>query len=65
MPSRIANTIGFANVQAYLQVQNLATFTKYTGLNPEIQTGNDNTLSFDGGYMPVSRTLTAGLNVGF
>jgi hypothetical protein len=65
MPSKIANTIGFANVQAYLQVQNLATFTKYTGLNPEIQTGNDNTLSFDGGYMPVSRTLTAGLNVGF
>ncbi len=65
MPSRIANTIGFANVQAYFQVQNLATFTKYTGLNPEIQTGADNTLSFDGGYMPVSRTLTAGLNIGF
>jgi TonB-dependent starch-binding outer membrane protein SusC len=43
----------------------LATFTKYTGLNPEIQTGADNTLSFDGGYMPVSRTLLVGLNVGF
>ena len=65
MPSKLANTIGFANVQAYVQVQNLATFTKYTGLNPEIQTGADNTLSFDGGYMPVSRTLLVGLNVGF
>lgn len=65
MPSKLANTIGFANVQAYVQVQNLATFTKYTGLNPEIQTGADNTLSFDGGYMPVSRTLLLGLNVGF
>ncbi|MBC7407650.1 MAG: TonB-dependent receptor [Arcicella sp.] len=65
MPSRIVNAIGFANLQAYVQVQNLATFTKYTGLNPEIQTGNDNTLSFDGGYMPVSRTLLVGLNLGF
>lgn len=65
MPSKVVNAIGFANLQAYVQVQNLATFTKYTGLNPEIQTGNDNTLSFDGGYMPVSRTLLVGLNLGF
>jgi TonB-dependent starch-binding outer membrane protein SusC len=65
MPSKLANTIGFANVQAYVQIQNLATFTKYTGLNPEIQTDRDNTLGFDGGYMPVSRTLLVGLNVGF
>ena len=65
MPSKLATTIGFANLQAYVQVQNLATFTKYTGLNPEIQTGNDATLGFDGGYMPVSRTLLVGLNVGF
>ena len=53
------------NAQVYVQAQNLATFTKYTGLNPEIQTGNDPTLGFDGGYMPVSRTFILGFNFGF
>ncbi len=53
------------NAQVYIQAQNLATFTKYTGLNPEIQTGNDPTLGFDGGYMPVSRTFILGFNIGF
>jgi TonB-dependent starch-binding outer membrane protein SusC len=34
-------------------------------MNPEIQTGTDSTLGFDGGYMPVSRNLILGLNVTF
>lgn len=65
LPSKIAKKTALDNAQVYLQVQNLATFTKYTGLNPEIQTGTDNTLGFDGGYMPVSRTFIVGVNFGF
>jgi TonB-dependent starch-binding outer membrane protein SusC len=65
MPSKLSSVIGIANCQIYLQGQNLATFTKYTGLNPEIQTGRDATLGFDGGYMPVSKTILLGLNIGF
>ncbi|MDI9877445.1 SusC/RagA family TonB-linked outer membrane protein [Flectobacillus rivi] len=62
---KIGSKLGLDNAQVYLQAQNLATFTKYTGLNPEIQTGTDNTLGFDGGYMPVSRTFILGVNLGF
>lgn len=65
LPRKIGSKLGLDNAQVYLQVQNLATFTKYTGLNPEIQTGSDNTLGFDGGYMPVSRTFILGVNLGF
>ncbi len=65
LPSKTIKRTALDNAQIYMQVQNLATFTKYTGLNPEIQTGTDNTLGFDGGYMPVSRTVILGINFGF
>ncbi len=65
LPSSITKKTALAHAQVYAQIQNLTTFTKYTGLNPEIQTGVDNTLGFDGGYMPVSRTVIFGINFGF
>ena len=65
LPKTIASKAGFGNAQVYVQGQNMFTATKYTGLNPEIQSGTDNTLGFDGGYMPVSRTFLLGLNISF
>lgn len=62
-PSSWMDTIGLNGGQIYVQGQNLITWTKYSGLNPEIQTGADATLGFDGGYMPVSRIFTLGLNI--
>ncbi|WP_373073785.1 SusC/RagA family TonB-linked outer membrane protein [Zeaxanthinibacter enoshimensis] len=63
----ILSKLGLATAQLYVQGQNLHTFTKYSGLNPEIQAGteSDPTLGFDGGYMPVARTITLGFNVSF
>jgi hypothetical protein len=55
--------LGITGGQIYLQGQNLFTFTKYSGLNPEIQAGNDTELGYDGGYFPVSKTMTVGLNL--
>ncbi len=56
---------GISRASIYVQGQNLATFTKYSGLNPEIQTSSDQTptLGYDGGYLPVSRTFLLGLNI--
>ena len=62
-PAGLAEKLGMRSGQVYLQGQNFLTITDYTGLNPEIQTGNDRTLGFDGGYMPVSRTIIIGLNL--
>ncbi|HRP54533.1 TonB-dependent receptor [Agriterribacter sp.] len=58
----------FKNFRVYVSVQNLATFTKYTGQNPEGQGINvNNTLApgYDMNSYPVARTVTAGINITF
>ncbi len=66
-PKDVLDDIGISNAQIYVQGQNLATWTKYNGLNPEIQAANrdDQTLGFDGGYLPAPKTYTLGLRVSF
>ncbi len=59
----IKDALGIGGGSIYVQGQNLITITNYTGMNPEIQTGADTTLGFDGGYMPVSKTILLGLNL--
>lgn len=60
-----------ASVRLYASVQNLLTFTKYTGLDPE-QGTNSNSLGdgvratgIDFGTYPSARTFTVGINAGF
>lgn len=47
------------NMRIYGTVQNLFTFTDYSGLNPEIASG------IDGNIYPISRTFILGLNLDF
>ncbi|MBD3627212.1 TonB-dependent receptor [Cyclobacterium sp.] len=65
LPETTLSNLGMSRASIYFQGQNLFTLTKYTGTNPEIQTGSNNTVGFDGGYMPVSRNLILGVNVTF
>lgn len=65
LPSSLAAKIGLGAARVYIQGQNMITITNYTGLNPEIQTTNDGTLGFDGGFMPVSKNLIFGVNLSF
>ncbi|MCX6216205.1 TonB-dependent receptor [Spirosoma sp.] len=71
LPTGLLSKLGLASCQIYVQSQNLLTFTKYQGLNPEISISNNSSgdrnrnLGFDGGYLPASRTLLFGLSVGF
>ena len=65
-PESVLSTIGgLSRASVYIQGQNLATWTDYSGLNPEVQTGNNTNLGYDGGFLPVSRTFLLGLNVTF
>ncbi|MEY4539473.1 MAG: hypothetical protein RLZZ306_1230 [Bacteroidota bacterium] len=59
--------IGISNVRVFGQLQNAFTFTKYKGLDPELNAnGNVNqTYGLDFNTNPQFRTLTFGLNVGF
>ncbi len=71
IPKEVLSRIGLGSCQVYVQGQNLLTATKYTGLNPEISISNNfsgdknRNLGFDGGYLPVSRSVLVGLNLSF
>ncbi|HMF73958.1 MAG TPA: hypothetical protein VK616_20895, partial [Flavitalea sp.] len=52
-------------LRIYLSCENLLTFTKYPGFDPEIGgPGTTLDMGVDNGYYPQSRTITAGLNLG-
>jgi len=55
------------NLSVYVTAQNLLTFTKYSGFDPEVNAfGNSATeLGIDYGTYPQSRTVIAGINVEF
>lgn len=61
-----AKTGAFKQLRLYAQAQNLLTFTKYNGMDPEIGYGTDGWVSgVDLGYYPRPRTLLVGLNIKF
>jgi TonB-dependent starch-binding outer membrane protein SusC len=67
-PAGLLKRTGFVNrLHIYVSAQNLYTFTKYTGLDPEIGSYNGNPLltGVDVGRYPVPKTYTAGLNLEF
>ena len=56
-----------SKVRIYFSAQNLLTFTKYSGYDPEIGSRDNNQLVYglDAGQYPSPRTLTAGVQLGF
>ncbi|MHA6246922.1 SusC/RagA family TonB-linked outer membrane protein [Pontibacter sp. CAU 1760] len=70
LPTSWISRAGMGRANIYIQGQNLFTFTKYTGLDPEINlrgygAGNDRQLGVDEGAYPVSKNLLVGVNVSF
>lgn len=57
---------GINNLRVYAQGFNMLTFTKYTGMNPEVNTGAPGAMGIDfGGNYPISQKYTIGVNLGF
>lgn len=58
---------GLRNVKLYTNLQNVYTFTKYSGFDPEIGSINQDALltGIDNGRYPSPRIYTVGLNVNF
>ncbi|GAO42223.1 SusC/RagA family TonB-linked outer membrane protein [Flavihumibacter petaseus] len=62
LPQHIINRIGLNKVRVFFTGNNLITFTKYDGFDPEIGGGS---FGVDRGIYPQPRALLFGLNVGF
>lgn len=52
-----------SNLRLSLTATNLALFTKYSGLDPELNVSGGNGFGSDGGIYPRTRTVAIGLNV--
>lgn len=53
------------NVRIYISAQNLFTFTKYSGFDPEMGSTNPIRAGIDDGVYPLPRIFMAGVNVSF
>jgi hypothetical protein len=66
--AKILKVKGLSRLQLVASSRNLLTFTKYTGMDPEISSSSTNS-SFDRGLdhntIPNTKQYTFGVNVGF
>ncbi|HSD07128.1 TonB-dependent receptor [Flavobacterium sp.] len=67
LPTSLVSKIGLAGLKVYSNMQNIMTFTKYSGYDPEVGTLNNSALysGIDNGRYPSPRILTLGVNVKF
>lgn len=65
VPQSIVKRAGLTNVRAYVQAANLLTFTRFTGLDPEVssQSNSQNTAGYDWATVPQPRTVQVGVSV--
>ena len=68
-PKQMLNAANIENIRFYVNVQNLYTFTKYTGFDPEVgastQDSTGLTFGVDNGRYPSPTTYSCGLNITF
>ncbi len=66
-PSKWLDKTPINNLKLYLNAQNLYTFTKYSGYDPEIGAYNQSSLlqNIDRGRYPAPLSITFGVNIGF
>lgn len=68
---KLLSTLKIASMRIYASGQNLLTFTKYTGLDPEIYTSSNGqgdgvrAVGIDWGTYPSARVYTLGVNLNF
>ncbi len=67
LPKRVVQKAGIEAAKVYMTVQNVYTFTDYSGYDPEVGAYNQSALyqNIDMGRYPSPRIFTFGVNVGF
>lgn len=67
LPDHMVQNLKLSNLRVYVNIQNLYTFTKYSGYDPEIgvSTANANVMGLDNGRYPSPQVYSAGVNLTF
>ena len=64
-PKFILNKIKLSKLRIYLSAQNLITWTKYSGYDPEIGSNGTLDIGIDRGFYPASKIILGGIQIGF
>ena len=67
LPAHVARKWMLENIRVYANIQNLATFTNYTGYDPEIgaSTASQNVFGLDNGRYPSPQVYSFGVSLSF
>lgn len=65
LPANLTQRLSVQRLRIYLSADNLLTFTKYDGFDPEIASGGYTTIGIDKGIYPQARTISLGANISF
>lgn len=65
LPTALTRKASIQRFRVYVSAENLLTFTKYDGFEPEIASGGYTTIGIDRGIYPQSRTISLGANISF
>jgi len=65
LPSEITRIASVQKLRVFVSGENLLTFTKYEGFDPELASGGYTTIGVDKGIYPQARTISVGANITF
>lgn len=65
LPKSLLNRIAFTGARVYVSGQNLVTFTRYKGLDPDVQGTGIISRGLDAGNWPASRVISIGIQADF
>lgn len=65
LPQRVTQKVSVQRLRVYISAENLLTFTKYDGFDPELASGGYTTIGVDRGIYPQARTISLGANISF
>lgn len=65
LPQSISQKASISKFRVYVSGENMLTFTKYDGFDPEMAAGNYTNIGVDRGIYPQARTISVGANITF
>jgi TonB-dependent starch-binding outer membrane protein SusC len=65
IPNTLLKKLKVGSLKVYVNLQNMATWTNHTGLNPEVNTGSLSTRGLDNGSYPLFKNYRFGVNATF
>lgn len=65
VPRALLQRLHLSNLRFYLIGQNLATWTKYSGYDPEVTSGSNVSPGTDAGIYPIAKSISGGLTITF